>query len=147
MERFSHNLQFIHDVLELFELADSFHDLTWRTEHKGTGVQFWVNCNDLFYWGTADAEPVETKKDLELLRQTLSNLQNLEKENITPMGVATSRVVPNKDSIATSYLGSLYAARKRRMRPQKPFLNDSLLVKYDPEVLKLFLDCGPERDE
>lgn len=57
-----------------------------------------VNCNDLFYWATADLEPIETDDDLKLLEECLK--------------------------LDDSYGLEIYACRKRKMRPQTCVLED-----------------------
>lgn len=83
-------------------------------------VQLLVQCNDVFWWATADCEEV-TPDDLPLLRQTLADLRAVD---------------------CTWYLGELFVARKRGMRPQRPWLECETV----PDVSALFLAAGPERE-
>jgi len=66
---------------EMFEYIFWGHDLTVK-----------ISCNDLFYWGCADAEEIETEEDLDLFIQTFKDCKDI--------------------------CGELYCARKRKMRPQ-----------------------------
>ena len=66
---------------------DLFEEILWDGE-----LRFYANCNDFFYWGCADGEPI-SKDDLDLLESSIND---------------------SKD-----YNGVLlYCARKRKMRPQ-----------------------------
>ena len=107
-------------VLSIFEVADLYDGaLIWKVFPDG--IHFWAQCSDVFYWGTADGEPIETDADLDLLRQCLDELALFD---------------------STFYMPELYAARRRKMRPQRPWLEH----REDPNVLALFLAAGPERD-
>lgn len=56
-----------------------------------------VNCNDLFYWASADLEPIENEVDLEMLHECLE--------------------------LDVSRGAELYACRRRKMRPQNCVLS------------------------
>jgi len=73
-----------------------------------------VNCNDLFYWGTADLEPIESDADLELLKECLD--------------------------IDDSYGPTIYACRRRKMRPQ-----NCVLEKMPVDIKPHIEACGPVR--
>ena len=73
-----------------------------------------VNCNDLFYWATADLEPIETDDDLKLLESCLK--------------------------ICSEYGPTIYACRKRKMRPQ-----NCVLAKMPDEIKPHLESCGPPR--
>mgnify|MGYP006280617621 CR=1 FL=1 len=80
-----------------------------------------IMCNDLFWWGTADAEKVTTE-DIPLLKQCYADL--------------------NQEHLGWAALNTpeLYVARKRKMRPQGAY------YKYFPkEIWPLFNACGPAR--
>ena len=69
--------RFILDVLKIMadhELQDSL----WWTVKDDT-VKFMVNCNDLFYWATADAEEV-TPENLQALWQAIMDCKAVEPE-------------------------------------------------------------------
>lgn len=78
-------------VLKLVEKHNAYGDLFWRTGGEYGEVSFFINCNDLFWWGTADVEPL-TAADLEAFDQSM------------------------KDSPTSG--AELYCARRRKMRPQ-----------------------------
>ena len=75
-----------------------------------------VNCNDLFYWATADLEHIESDADVELFEQCLK--------------------------IDDLYGPTIYACRKRQMRPQ------NCVLKTMPDKIKPYLEsCGPARTD
>ena len=75
-----------------------------------------VNCNDLFYWATADAEPIETDADLEMLEECLK--------------------------IDDIYGATIYACRKRKMRPQ-----NSVIKTMPDDIIPHLEACGPPRTD
>ena len=114
------DIHFILDVLRLFSLdeTDCYSALFWRCEKPGT-VEFFVNVNDVFYWATADVEPI-TPEDLPTMRQAIADV----------------RAVTDRDT----YEGfKLWAARKRKVRPQQPAYPE------DKRLWTLFDACGPAR--
>ena len=75
-----------------------------------------VNCNDLFFWGCADAENINEELMVEF-NQAVSDCGDLR-------------------------IGAeLYCARRREMRPQ-----GACYSYYDKALWPLFDACGPERD-
>jgi hypothetical protein len=109
--------------------------LNWTVGYQDYSINLFVNCNDLFEWACADAEPI-TKEDMELFEQTAIDLLQLEYDGTC--------------SHATCYLPELYASRKRGMRPQGAWLygymRDGKKITYcDEEVVPLFEAAGPER--
>lgn len=109
------------EVMALFGFpngADASDTMWWRTESDGS-ITLYAMCNDLFYWATADCEKIE-EGDVELLRQTLEDLRQIDEEWA---------------------LHELFAARKRKMRPQRPCYKH-----FGPKLTALFDACGPERD-
>jgi hypothetical protein len=105
-------------VLDAFEKADLFDGLLWRVKNKA--VTFAAICRDTFWWATADAEEINTD-DLDLLERCLTDLKPHDEAYLLP---------------------ELFAARKRNLRPMRLWLKSV----DNSEVLKLFLDAGPERD-
>lgn len=104
------------EVFALFELADDFDcGLFWRVDMTPGGsreMRLFAECNDLFYWATADAEQI-TVEDIPLLRQALDDLRPLRAEY---------------------EMGHLFAARKRKLRPQGPCykdMEDGVAALYD----------------
>lgn len=113
-------LAFVLRVLEIFgEEADLYGELFWRVGHPDPGLHLYALCNDVFWWGTADAEEI-TPENLPVLEQAL---------------------VEVKDLGALNYLPELFAARTRKMRPQRPWYE-----KKSAEIAALFDACGPERE-
>lgn len=76
-------------------------------------------CNDLFWWATADCEPI-TPANVELLEQAWAALKGLDQDY---------------------YVGDLFAAMSRQMRPQQPCYE-----RMNEHVKVLFDACGPVRD-
>ena len=83
------------------------------------GVVPRFNTNDLFYWGCGDAEDI-TPDDMGLLNSTASELEAMGK---------------------SCYLGVLFAARKRRLRPQ-----GACYPERDLDLCLLLDACGPYRE-
>lgn len=78
--------KFIKDLLIIMTKHDFCEELYWDKK-----LEFFILCNDIFFWGSADAEEI-FQEDLELLEQSL---------------------------IDDPYTGNLlYCARKRQLRPQ-----------------------------
>lgn len=126
-------LEFIKRVLEIYsEEADLHSELFWRVDHPDPGLHLYAMCNDTFYWASADAEEI-TPVNLSVLEQTSVDLQALEAARTGPVTAQT--VLP------MCYLGELFAARVRHMRPQRPKYRD-----MSPGIAALFDSCGPERD-
>src|SRR5690606_34468152 len=91
------DMKFVARVLEIFSLshADAYGDLTWWIE-GGDRIRFSANVSDVFAWGGADAEPI-TPKTLPELEKAYADLKEVGGESFT---------------------AELYAARRRKMRPQ-----------------------------
>lgn len=95
-------------------------EVWWRTNDEYAPVTMLVNCNDLFFWASADCEPV-TAENIDLLEQTVAEVMAIDKTKI--------HLAP-----------LLWVARVREMRPQGAY------YKYFPETLvPLFNAAGPER--
>lgn len=80
------------------------------------------NCNDLFYWACADSEDI-TVEDIPLYKQCIEDCEKIK-------------------SSYSAYAGTLYACRKRKMRPQNP-----CYASYPKELWPLLDSSGPERPE
>lgn len=105
-------------VLALWSDEDLDHeDLLWSV--RGDKVTLAVMCSDFFTWGTADSEGVD-EAGFPVLAQA----------------------VMDAGAVGCEDWGArLYAARRRRMRPQ------GACYEHIPEVLwPLFDACGPERE-
>jgi hypothetical protein len=110
---------FILEVLSLFSLdeTDCYGELFWRCENPNT-VEFFANVNDVFWWATADTEPI-TPEDLPAMRLAIADVRDIDIYTWT----------------------ELWVARKRKMRPQRP------AYPKDKRLREMFDACGPEREE
>ena len=113
---------FVIDVLAVFAEADEHDALWWRTDGDYSPVTFFVNCNDLFYWATADCEKI-TEENLPLLKQTIRDCQEITGE----LGWAPQEAF------------DLFCCRVRGMRPQQP------AYPKDERFRPLFDAAGPMR--
>lgn len=106
----------------VFNGLDGPYGLWWRTDAEYAPLTLFVNCNDLFYWGSADCEEVHAGNvsDLERARDDLRAIGDL----------------------CEGFADILFAARLRKMRPQGPYYNS-----IPKETWALFDACGPERPE
>jgi hypothetical protein len=86
------------------------------------GIVIAENCNDLFFWACADAEDI-TPRDLPLYEQAIKDCEAIQPSY-------------------SAYAGTIYACRKRGMRPQNPCYSG-----YPKELWPLLDAAGPERDE
>jgi len=112
--------EFVMRVLGLASKWDICGSLWWRIDGEYAPITFFVNCNDVFYWGCADAETI-TPENVDLLEQSM------------------------KDAEGTHQYGELYGtmlwcARVRKQRPQGAAYPD------ERELWPLFDECGPERE-
>lgn len=124
-----YSMEFIQELLQLFDKYDQHDDLMWRTGRMWGGgnfeepASFMVRCNDTFEWGCADMEDV-TPDNLPLLR---SAFEDCHREH---------------GYVGTTYATMLFVARVRQMRPQG--------AAYPPDdlggIIKLLNECGPERE-
>lgn len=107
----------IEGLLLLFAFDDC-DSLWWRGEQNvnEAPLQFFVNCNDVFWWGTADVEEVKSAQDIADLAQAKADL-------------------PGED------WSTLWVARKRGMRPQ-----GAMYAYFSEKEKELFDACGPERE-
>lgn len=90
-------------------------DLYWHIDDETDEVRAAVLVNDTFFWGASDCENVEAE-DVTLLKEMY-------------------------DIGGYKYVADLYAARKRKMRPQNALINMA-----PPEIKKFLLEAGPERE-
>lgn len=124
----------LYDVMSLipeFFQSLSTEDFLVRTDTKVIAV----NCSDIFYWGCADAEEVEGPDDLELFRQSMRDIESIEKSKCFTGGP------------------ELYCSRKRGMRPQGAYYKYIMSLDSGPEaeektkkLRELFNAAGPERE-
>ena len=106
-------------LLKFVSEHDIHRELWWRCDDEYAPITFFLNCNDMFYWGCSDCEEL-TVGDLGALEQAIKDA-----DAICPIeGWGTA----------------VFIARKRGMRPQKP------AYPKDVKMWPLFDLCGPERD-
>lgn len=110
------------EVMKLLHAtAFEYHDeVWWREDYKGR-LLFYVGCNDLFYWGSADAEPI-TPQNLNSLIETIAEVEEI------------------KGKYRAWDAFELWCCRQRKMRPQPPYYKS-----IDSDLHELFNACGPER--
>lgn len=91
-------------VLSVFQAADDYESLMWRVDMSTSerDVKLFALCNDLFHWAAADCEEIAAG-DVPLLESCLADLRSTKED---------------------WYFADLFAARKRRLRPQKPFYKE-----------------------
>jgi hypothetical protein len=114
--------QFVYDVLALFEKYDSCESVEWRCSEGD--VKFYIRCNDVFFWGTSDAEEL-TADHLPLLKQTV--------EDVRVLGVCKYDVKAFWTAL------ELFISRVRCERPQ------GAAYPKERELWPLFDAAGPER--
>lgn len=109
------------DVLRIFSFNHT-EDIWWRENEEDKSIlDFYVNCSDFFYWGTADFELITAEK-IHLLHEVKRDLDSL--------GIADHKLE----------YGLLFASRARCMRPQSAY------YKYlDEATWPLFDACGLQR--
>lgn len=137
-------IDFIREVLSLGsmfegeEYTNAWENVCWRTDGEYAPVTFFVNCNDLFFWGCADVEEI-TPENVGELRRAVSDLRESLGVSSMPNPATESDKWKEWDK-APSWGTELFACRVRKMRPQTPVLN-----KLRSELRPLFEACGPER--
>lgn len=108
----SDRLDDVRAIMRFLQHHDLREDVLYYVDDKDN-IGFMVLANDLFSWGTADGEEL-TVADLPLFKKCVEDTQ--------------------------SYACDLYAARKRKMRPQ------GAAYPGDKSLWPLFDACGPERE-
>lgn len=113
---------FITRVMEIFSLshADTYGDLFWRVDDGE--LTLYANVSDVFMWGGSDVEEI-TRETLPELEQAYADLKAVGGESFT---------------------AELYAARRRKMRPQGAAYPGKA-DEAGPAVAALYNACGPER--
>lgn len=110
------------EVLRIFSFNHT-EDIWWReNEEDRNQLDFYVNCNDFFYWGASDLELITSEK-LGILYECKKDLDALD--------------IPDRNR----QYGLLFAARARGMRPQGRYYEY-----LNPKTHHLFDACGPKRD-
>jgi len=118
LEQDKERLDFYLRVLDAVAF-DNCDMLWWRTDGEYTPVMFFVNCNDLFWWGTADAEDI-TPENVHLLKKSIEDVEAI--------------------NDTSQWGGELFCCRSRKMRPQ------GAAYPKDERLWPLFDECGPDRD-
>lgn len=111
---------FMERLLRVIEAAENNEDLLWREQADGSW-KFFVICNDVFWWATADLEEI-TPDNIHLLEESYRDLKAI-------------------DYVETSFTSMLFAARSRGMRPQYP-----AYPKFFDKVSALLDAAGPPRE-
>ena len=75
-----HSLESIIEIMRIFNgfWGPSTDELWWRTTQEYAPLTLFVNCNDVFYWGTADAEDI-WPEDIEDLKQAVADITHDDK--------------------------------------------------------------------
>lgn len=129
------NLRFVEKILNLAIDYDEY--FWWRRVNVADGdteeipeFRVFINCNDLFWWGTADSEEI-TESNLPALAQAFADCAAIPGAELS-----------NGKHMSNHYFGSaLFASRMRSMRPQGAY------YKHIPfELHELFNACGPPRE-
>jgi hypothetical protein len=120
-------------ILTAFLQLDIEPMLGWNHDEGRVGV--FVNVNDLFWWATGDAEEVATPEDIAALKAAHADGCAADK---VQQDAAPPNVHYCRGRLAAEVL---YAARKRKLRPQNAWLN-----KQPQYVVDLFLAAGPPRE-
>jgi len=119
----SETLAFILRVFRIFDWSNglSCEELWWRTDGEFAPVRFFVTCNDLFWWGTGDAEDI-TPENVAALEQAVADCRAAHPNGRGSRGP------------------ELFCARIRGERPQ------GAAYPKEKELWPLFDACGPARE-
>lgn len=122
------HLQFILELLDITRDAElTYEDCPFLWHVSDGRAVFSMVCSDTFAWGCADAETIEPG-DIPLLRTCLADLRTAGKYE-------------------EAWLGILFCARKRGMRPMNRWMKDMRSNEEMPDgVYALFCAAGPERE-
>lgn len=112
------DIAYTHRVLAVFA-SDAATSLWWRVDGDYAPITFFVHVSDVFRWDTADLERIDPV-DVPLLEKTAADIQQIGE--------------------GEAWIAELYAARKRKERPQHAFYH------HIPAALHGAFDvCGPRR--
>lgn len=118
MTREEPSREFVHDLLNTIFYNDAHEDLFWSCTGEYAPITFFINCSDVFWWTTEGITEEVNEDTLPLLKQSYKDGGGI-------------------------YGGDLYVARRRMLRPQRPYLD-----RIEDEKIKAhFLAAGPEREE
>ena len=125
------SLDFILRALHCFDGFDgpACDELWWRTDAPDYDpLTLLVNCNDVFFWGSSDAEEL-TPENITALEQAIADMRALNLKD------------DKKHEESWSKAHILWIARQRKRRPQGAYYT------YIPESYwPLFHAAGPERE-
>lgn len=118
--------------------ADCYDSFWWRAnEPQYEPFKLLVNCNDLFYWASADCEEI-TPDNLDILEQAFKDIKPFYDLWAKSFKSGKGDKVPY---VPMDLAPLLFCARVRNMRPQGAYYQD-----FPPGVDVLFDEAGPERD-
>lgn len=130
-------IEFIERLFLVMASADCRDELFWW----GKAASFHINCNDTFYWGCADAEPV-TWENLPLLEQTYLDLKALDSQPIENLRKGAEGSFSDGLTLpADFWLSLVFCARSRGMRPQ-----GAVYPKGATAICEMLNAAGPDRD-
>jgi len=109
-------------ILKVISDCDMHEDLWWRCDGKYAPITFFINCNDLFYWGTANLEEINMD-NLAMLEQAKRDCEKIDK------------------LLGSLYIDQLFCCRCRGMRPQRA------AYPKDKRFRALFDACGQENND
>lgn len=115
------NEQIVRLLKLVAEKGDSTFDISWDEL-----LEFYVLCNDVFFWGCADLEFISSDEDIDLLEKCYDEIKEIETKKPEYVGRISVEM--------------LYASRHRKMRPQ------TACYPRNSELWWLFDECGPERE-
>lgn len=120
-EKYKHILA----IAEIFDGRDCKSDEIsfWK---NGENIEFFINCNDYFYWACADSEAIEIG-DVPLLKQSIADVEAIYKDTI------------DKAVYGVSEGKMLFVCRKRKERPQ------GCCYPSNEALWPLWNDAGPEK--
>ena len=121
-------------VMDIIRIYDLFDQVFWDKEFT-----FYIICNDIFYWGTADAEDI-TRSDVKALEQAMIDVEAVgdDVKNKAKEDGQRISAVEGTDICGGLYGHLLFVARKRNERPQ-----GAVYVKFLPKPLwPLFDEAG-----
>lgn len=123
---------FLLRIMRIFNGFDgpSPDNLWWRTDGKYAPFTVFVNCNDEFYWASADCEEI-----------TPENIEEMERA-VADCIATTRRKEPWGERGCSVYAPMLFCARVRKMRPMGAAYPGG---EDHAGVRELLNACGPER--
>jgi len=126
------------DGFAMYKHGDFEERIWWRTDAEYAPVTFFMGCNDLFYWASADAVTL-TPENIDRLDVAIKDIK-------VAMNMDHDRL-PKEHAFKFDkwfgmgdYAAILFCARERKMRPQPPYYES-----IPEELHALFNQCGPER--